>query len=188
MAEVIVRKRDGLTARVDEQDARRLSAEGFCYSLVPKHGRQIVEVAKFKNGIRLSRTQLHRYILGVEDRSKIVKAHNDNYLDCRRDNLYVVSRSEISANMTREKQSDLPQGVKFESRSTSLPYTATIRIKGMAYYLGGFATAEEAGDAYQTALYETYYGEVALIPTPTQAMRLVNEKQVFVDFCVRLFL
>jgi len=112
---------------------------------------------------------LHHDVLGVEDTSVHVDHHNNNGLDCRRENLRVADKQKNSAN--REKCVGCP-GRIFTSRYKGVinraahirpgapPWTARIRVSGHLIHLGRFPTEQEAAAAYDAAAIQ-HFGEFA---------------------------
>lgn len=81
--------------------------------------------------------------LDHSDRNKSNPSISNLMLSTRRDNLLNTQASE----------NGLPPGVTYMSKSSyaKRPYKAQISIEGVSRFLGYYATAEEAGNAYQEA-------------------------------------
>jgi hypothetical protein len=184
MPEIVVRKRDNLKALVDQQDYRRLLTDCVSFGTCQSAGRQVVEVVKYAKGKTKKLGHLHRYLL-TPTSSQIVLAKNKNYLDCRRENLQVLSRSIFKQTQKPQTKNagDYPPGVILDRRCNK--YIAKIKVLGKTYHLGTFATPELASDAYERAIYETYYGEVALVPNGISARLIASDVSAFADYCAR---
>lgn len=122
--------------------------------LIP--ARQLTEkyyVATFlKSGI----AYLHRIVMGAE-KGEVVDHINKNPLDCRRENLRIVSQTENRYNCTvrQNKTGSTFKGVFFDKRKVSKPFYSCIRKKGeKAIYCGSFTTELEAAQAYERKLKE----------------------------------
>lgn len=82
---------------------------------------------------------------------------NRNRADNRFVNLREATAFQNSCNKARKEV----QGVyRFPDKARKFPYRAMIQVKGKRYYLGYFATREEARAAYQAAV-ELHHGEFA---------------------------
>lgn len=93
--------------------------------------------------------RLHRLIMGLEKGNPLVVDHmNGNGLDCRRENLRIVSRAENVRNQPTSyahKQGATPLGVSWHKGRNC--FVAHIRHERRQIYLGRFNTAEEANHA-----------------------------------------
>ncbi len=92
---------------------------------------------------------LSRAVLGIkhnENRDFIVEYKNGDFLDLRKDNLKLVTRTEFRLGK-KIKNKELPVGVYgFRNK-----YMASIRILNNIKYLGLYDTPEEAHEAYLKA-------------------------------------
>ena len=92
---IVSRKYPGLFARVDAADGARVA--GMRWNFSPgKPGREIVAGAVVLAVGVSPKPSLARVILGIKDRDAQVSHRNGDKLDCRRANLVVRSRSEVS--------------------------------------------------------------------------------------------
>jgi hypothetical protein len=97
---------------------------------------------------------LHRFLLGVDDKSLYVDHINGNTLDDRRCNLRIVSSLGNHLNLHRKKLNATSKyfGVsKLKVTTRKKPWVASITINGKILYLGHFATEKEAAIAYNNA-------------------------------------
>lgn len=108
---------------------------------------------------------LHRLITRVPVGRQIDHKNRDQ-LDNRRSNLRIATPSQNSANKVARGISGL-KGVHDTRRSPPLkkPWAAHIQSQGKKKNLGYFATAEEAGRAYDAAALELF-GEFAVLNFP----------------------
>ena len=87
---------------------------------------------------------------------------NRNRSDNRISNLRVTSRQGNSANVSSAKGSSSKYvGVYFAPKKKN-PWIANIKLNGKSKYLGGYATEDEAGDAYNLAAI-AFFGQYAAI-------------------------
>jgi hypothetical protein len=123
---------------MDEEDAqclseRRLSIGSHGYAQVWHNNMQVL---------------CHRWILGLRTGDGLIGDHiNRNVLDCRRENLRIVTPS--GSNLNRVvKQRDLPIGVY---RTRTGRYQAKVKRHRIQHHLGTFDTPEEAAAAVEAA-------------------------------------
>lgn len=125
---------------VDEEDADRLGGRKLS---IGSHGyAQMWECPKVM--------LLHRWIMRVPHGTGyrcIVDHVNRDILDCRRENLRIVTPSE--SNLNREvRERDLPRGVY---RTRQGRYHAHIKRHRVVHHLGTYSTPEEAALAVEAA-------------------------------------
>lgn len=102
---------------------------------------------------------MHRQILGVTDPANEVDHRNGNGLDNRRSNLRIGTSNQNRFNVARYKSNT--SGYKGVSRrSGTNRWSAAIKAYKQYFYLGSFASAEEAARAYDKAAREKH-GEYA---------------------------
>jgi len=124
---------------------------------------------------RKTAISMHRLILGLGIASA-KKGNKDLHVDhadlnglnnCR-DNLRVCKPEENMRNQRRRKDNTTGyKGVKRAVSSCILPYQANINFEGKRYYLGTYATPEEAARAYDAKAKELH-GEFAYLNFPEQ--------------------
>ena len=104
--------------------------------------------------------KVHRLVYesfrNVPGEGMVVDHINNNCRDNRLENLQVISNAENLAkdSWRHRKQKDLPLGVSRSKDRRS--YIALFRAHNQSFYLGSFATAEEAATVYQEAK-DSYY-------------------------------
>src|SRR5690606_16636288 len=83
---------------------------------------------------------MHRFLLNVKGKNKIVDHKNHNELDNRKSNLRVCSRSQSEHNKLKYKNNNSGfKGVSKSSKNGKYEYwTAYIWNKGKKYFLGNF--------------------------------------------------
>jgi len=127
--------------------------KGYSFSLHPKG---YVQYSSRKDGLCLKR--LHRMIMGEPD-GMDVDHKNLNTLDNRRENLRIATNQQNMFN--KNKQSNNTSGFKGVSfKKKAQKFVAQINIDGKRKYLGYFATAVGAHEAYKRAATQ-HYGEFA---------------------------
>jgi len=93
-------------------------------------------------------TYLHHFILGtVPPRGYVVDHINGDGLDNRRENLRVVKNGENIRRAARRGS-----GVYYIKRLKSKPWRAEAKVDDVAYFIGYFATEEEAIEARRVFL------------------------------------
>lgn len=128
------------TVLLDVEDYERLGPRSLS---IGSHG-----YAQMWNGFTVC--LLHRWLMDVKPGTgyRVIVDHiNRNILDCRRDNLRLVSPSESNLNRVIAVR-DLPRGVH---RARSGRYTARLKRQRLTTYLGTFDTPEEAAAAVAIA-------------------------------------
>ncbi len=88
---------------------------------------------------------LHRFIMGVDDSSTLVDHRNGDGLDCRKENLRVVTESQNRMNTRKKRGGSTYKGVALLPNGK---FRAVVRAFNKIYYLGRFDTPEEAARAY----------------------------------------
>ena len=121
-----------------------LETGGLCYA------RRTIRI-----GQRQKTILLHRVIMKAKD-GEFVDHINGNGLDCRKENMRIVTKSQNNINRkARPNRLGVP-GVRKHSLCNK--YTSDICVGNKRKYLGLFETIEEASAAYQNAA-EMYHGE-----------------------------
>jgi hypothetical protein len=129
----------------DDEDYQKILATG-CPLYIRPNGFGNFYVTLWKDNRHIL---IHRFILGATD-GRIVDHANRNTLDNRKTNLRLCTKSENAVNSTRVR-GRYGRGVSKDGRGRRRGYRAEIRASGKRLYLGSFATAEEAQEAYRAA-------------------------------------
>ena len=173
--EIIIesKKHGTVTVLLDQEDWDKvkdykwhLSSDGYVRAKIkdPK-GR-----TRIKNGYVCAKhadVHMHRLILGTP--KGLQTDHiNGNTTDNRKSNLRVCNESQNARNRRPRKDNKAGlKGVSAQPLSKRNPWRAKIRIEGKRIYLGCFATAEEAGRAYDKRAKEEW-GEFAYLNFPDE--------------------
>jgi AP2 domain/HNH endonuclease len=130
-------------ATVDDDDYPRLSQERWCFA-ANKSGGYAVRMVN-ADGRRRS-LYLHRTLVPTPPPGHEVIFRNHDTLDCRKENLAVVTAAEARRHHRRRRDS----GSRYKGvcRQESGRFLATIRLNGKPVNLGQFTTEEEAARAY----------------------------------------
>ncbi len=88
-------------------------------------------------------TKMHRFILGITDKNKIIDHKNRNKLDNRRENLRFCTPQQNSMNCSPTKGRKLPIGISMSS-SKHPKYRARIMVNRKEIRLGNFDLLEDA--------------------------------------------
>lgn len=144
----------GLSALVDDADYEKF---GHLNWKAHKNGKKYYAVLNYKDEDKFRQLTLHREIMNPPE-GVFVDHINGNALDCRRENMRIVTSSQNA--MNRRLRSDNKLGVVGVSKTKNGKYVAYYSAGGKMKHLGRFATLEKAKAARQAA--ETqYYGEYA---------------------------
>jgi hypothetical protein len=139
----------GQVALVDDQDFPLLSEHRWCYRS-ERDGRQGYAVRHVKVDGKDRLAYLHREIMQPPVGMEVIFLNHDR-LDCRRENLRVVSKQEARQHhrVRRDSQSGV-KGVRYNAESET--WSAYVYRHGNAYHVGTFATQYEAERAYEEEL------------------------------------
>lgn len=146
--------RDGLVALIDEADADLI--QGWKFHLVPlkrlNYARGSTPSEKMK--------YLHRIIMNAPDGMEVDHI-NHNGLDCRRENLRIVSHQQNMRHRRMNHNTNCPYtGVRIAGSSGK--WTSRIKINGVHLYLGTFDTPEQALRVRNAKAIELF-GEFAMV-------------------------
>lgn len=122
-----------------------------------KNGRKYYPVRKVKIDGKSREIYLHREIMNPPSGLHVDHINGDS-LDCRRENMRLVTQSQNA--MNRRLRSDNKTGVVGVSRRRSGKYLAYYSDNGVFKTLGSFPTLEEA-KAAREAVESRHYGEYA---------------------------
>lgn len=135
----------GLSVLVDDADYEKF---GNLNWRSHKSGQKYYAVLNYKKDGKFKQLTLHREIMNFPD-GMFVDHINGNTLDCRRENMRLVTSSQNAIN--RRLRSDNKLGVVGVSQLKSGKYFAYISINGKRTRLGKFVTLEEAKAAREAA-------------------------------------
>lgn len=142
----------GLSALVDDADYEKF---GHLNWKAHKNGKKYYATMNYKDGEKFRQLTLHREIMNPP-KGMFVDHINGNPLDCRRENMRLVTSSQNA--MNRRLRSDNKLGVVGVSKTKSGKYAAYYSVSGKMKHLGRFATLEEAKVAREAAEAQ-HYGE-----------------------------
>lgn len=135
------------TIKIDHRNEILLDDEDYDYASQFKWHR-FQGRARRKDKIKNKWPHLHREIMGAGIKDTIL-AINGNYLDCRKENLKVASRSDVTLRSATTRSSDTnTRGVYL---APSGRYFARFYYQGKANHLGAFDTIAQASKAYEDA-------------------------------------
>jgi hypothetical protein len=139
----------GQFALVDDQDFPQLSEFRWCYR-AERDGRQGYAVRHVKVGGKDRLSYLHREVLPAPEGHETIFLNHDR-LDCRRQNLKVVTKHE--ARRHHRVRSDSRSGVKgVRFNPDGGTWTAITYRHGHCYHVGTYFTQEQAQAAYERDL------------------------------------
>ncbi len=136
-------------ALVDDADFPLLADFKWCYRGERGKEGYAVRHAKVDGKDRL--LYLHRHLMQPPEGTEVVFRNGDT-LDCRRENLRVVTKKEARQHHLRARSNSRSgiKGIKFNSRART--WSVDVYRDGMAKRVGTFDLLKEAQDAYQEAL------------------------------------
>ncbi len=148
------------TVLIDREDYLKIS--DYCMWVMNTEY-NYVYIDKFINGKR-SRHRLHRYLMGVKNKTTYVDHINGNPLDNRKCNLRLCDNSQNLGNRAiNKKNTSGYKGVSKTYGKTPKKWRARIQNK----HIGRFYTAEEAAIAYNK-MAKKVYGEFAKLNEVTK--------------------
>lgn len=157
----------GKTAIVDDADHQRLSA--YKWSADRHHtGRYYAKAMIRDESGRYRKVYMHRFIMGMTDRTILVDHRDGDSLNCQRHNLRPSTNSQNQANRRKLKSPGM-RGV-FQRKGSKRFYAQLYKDK-KRISLGSHATAEAAAMAYDRAAVE-HFGEFAVLNYPEQAQNV----------------
>lgn len=121
----------GYWATIDAEDVPRVSQYHWYYNCINKNGYGIA-VCKMPGKRNIP---LHRFVLGLTNRSQVCDHISGNPLDCRKGNLRVTTHAGNCRNMIKRK-SNCYRGVYHKPKKTS-PWRLRLKIGGdvsLGYY------------------------------------------------------
>lgn len=154
----------GRVALIDEQDA--VAVRGYSWWANPKRSNIYVSTQAPRCGGRRPLIYLHRLIMAPPP-GLVVDHIDGNGLNNLRNNLRLCSPSENCINRRIGKNAAGYKGVRPMSGAVGRFYAHITRDRTL-YYLGAFATAEQAARAYDAAAIELH-GAFARLNFPVSA-------------------
>lgn len=123
--------------------------------------------------------QLHRFVLGLPDKSVIVDHINRNKLDCRRNNLRIVTPQQNSMNKSLQKNSTTGYaGVVYLKDKQR--YRSVIGLNDRRIYLLTSKSAEECAQAYNYAaalIFGEYQGHMNDVSEASDKLKKIINKR-----------
>ena len=144
----------GLSVLVDDADYEKYNQFNWSSH---KNGKKYYPVRKVKIDGKSREIYLHREIMNPTSGLHVDHINGDS-LDCRRENMRLVTQSQNA--MNRRLRSDNKTGVVGVSQTRSGKYMACYSVDGRLKRIGLFPTLEEAKAAREAAEVQ-YYGEYA---------------------------
>jgi hypothetical protein len=139
----------GRVAIVDDQDYPLLSEFRWCYR-AERNGNLGYAVRHTRADGKDRLCYLHRQIMQPGEGQEVIFFNHDR-LDCRRENLRVVSKEEARRHhRVRSDSKSGVKGVRYNPENDS--WSAYVYRNGHAYHVGTYFTPEQASAAYEDAL------------------------------------
>lgn len=146
MKEIILTR--GKVALVDDEDFELINSMSW-YLAKRKHTNYAATEIKNKA------VYMHRFILGLNDRSKLTDHIDHNGLNNQKSNLRITNPSENTSNTSsRKKSTSKYLGVSFNKRDKK--WSAFIKKGNLKKNLGAFEKEEDAAKAYNKAALELH--------------------------------
>jgi len=153
----------GQIAIVDDDDFNWLSR--YSWRIVKGRNNYYAQTSFWdKNKKQNKNYSMHRLIMNNPDGLQVDHI-NHNGLDNRKENLRICTASQNSMNTHKTKENKYGyKGVCFigGKQNRTKPYAAQLRYGKKRYYLGQFATPEEAARAYDQKAKEMFGGYACL--------------------------
>jgi hypothetical protein len=162
-----IRLTRGQVALVDDEDYARLNGRRW-HAHRQRDGKYCAWASVTRNGPKLI---MSRVILGAT--SGEVDHVNGDTLDNRKGNLRPATHKQNLWNQARHRDNRSGfKGVTFCNRAPALrkPWQASLCVDGRSLFLGRFASATEAAQAYDAAARQ-HHGEFARLNFPTKRAR-----------------
>jgi hypothetical protein len=143
----------GKTAIVDYADYQKIS--GFKWRTVEAYKNTFYAATWMRTGGKGRHVYLHRFLLGFPEKEKRTNFINGNTLDCRRENLRLVtdSQSQMRRKLSENNSTGF-RGVSFNKASGK--YKAYIKRNGKLIHLGLFTKPKDAAKAYNEKAKELF--------------------------------
>ncbi len=136
-------------ALVDDQDYTLLSEHRWCYR-PERDGKQGYAVRHTKVNGKDRLLYLHRQLMQPGEGQEVIFLNHDR-LDCRRENLRVVSKQEARQHhRVRQDSKTGAKGVRYNVEGDS--WSAIIYRNGRCYTIGTFKSQAQAEAAYRATL------------------------------------
>jgi hypothetical protein len=138
-------------ALVDDEDFARVSRYHWCYR-GERNGGPGYAIRHDRDGKAYRTVYLHREIMGPVPPGHEVIFRNGDRLDCRRENLLVVTKQEARQHhqAARSNSESGIRGLKYNRGPRT--WSVDLYRDGQAKRVGTFLTLEEAKDAHEQAL------------------------------------
>ena len=139
----------GKFATVDDSDYPLLADYKWCYKS-NRNGTQGYTVRHVKVDGHDQLCYLHRSLMKPGEEQEVIFSNHDR-LDCRRENLLVVSHEEARQHhRVRSDSKSGVKGVRFHPESNT--WSAYVYRHGHCYHIGSFGSQEAASAAYEAEL------------------------------------
>src|SRR5215467_14069297 len=141
----------GQIALVDDDDFAHVSQYHWCYRGERNSG-QGYAIRHDKDGKKYRTVYLLREIMGLVPPEHEVIFRNGDRLDCRRENLRVVSKQEARQHHQRARSNSKSgiKGISYNQRPKT--WSVNIYRDGQVWRVGTFFTLKDAQEAYDQAL------------------------------------
>ena len=141
----------GQIALVDDDNFARVSQYHWCYRGERNSG-QGYAIRHDKDGKKYRTVYLHREIMGPVPPEHEVIFRNGDRLDCRRENLRLVTKQEARQHHQRARSNSKSgiKGISYNRRPRT--WSVDIYRDGQVWRVGTFFTLKDAQEAYDRAL------------------------------------
>jgi hypothetical protein len=138
-------------ALVDDEDYARLSPFHWCYRAERNRGPGYA-IRHVKDGGKYRTSYLHREVVGPVPPGHEVIFRNGDRLDCRRENLAVVTKEEARRHHLRARSNSRSgiKGIRFNRRART--WSVDVYRDGRAKRVGTFFLLQDAQEAYEGTL------------------------------------
>lgn len=170
---MLIQLTQGQFAIIDDEDAHLVT--GKWHARWSEASKTFYAQTNVRVDTSYNTTQMHRVIMGIDDRTIQVDHKNHNGLDNRRENLRIATGSQNMANARSTRGVSVHRGISVAKECGA--WRSQISIDGKTLHLGYYVSEIEAAQAYNNAAIVAF-GEFATlndVPEGIPTRRLMRD-------------